>query len=117
MEVILKKTKITSSILKQTLRSTEEDFKSGEILGWCLYNRLKFIVCYRPGTKGLSIYPMFNDIECSEPTDTKHWVKVKIGNGHTPIMYSCEDSHDEQHIKTLLVNIKSHAEKQGQFFI
>jgi len=32
MEVILKRTKITSSILKQALRSTESDLKNGKIL-------------------------------------------------------------------------------------
>ena len=41
MEVILKKTKITNSILKQTLRSTEIDLKIGEILGWCIYDKKK----------------------------------------------------------------------------
>jgi len=33
MEIILKRSKITNSILKQSLRSTEIDLNVGEILG------------------------------------------------------------------------------------
>ena len=59
MEVILKKTKITTSILKQTLRSTEIELGVADVLGWCIYDKQKYIVLYNSATQTRSKFPMF----------------------------------------------------------
>lgn len=126
MEVILKKSKITSSILKQTLRSTEIDLKVGEILGWCLFNKRKYIVCYRRDIKGLSIYPLFKEIEFgksfspdnqSENVVVTWWVKVKLGGIYVPISYTTKDENEKDEFVKLLKTVKHNAESYGQFFL
>ena len=117
MEVILKKTKITASILKQALRSTSIDLSVGEILGWCVYGKLgKYIVCYRSDTKGLSIYPMFKDVEAAVENNA-YTVQVKLGGNYTPLNYSCTDENDKNNFVEILKKAKYIAEIRGQFFL
>jgi hypothetical protein len=118
MEVILKKSKITSSILKQALRSTESDFKAGEILGWCIYDKIRFIICYRSDTKSLSKYPMFKDlIEERCIRNEKYVLKVSVGNAYIPISYVSETKEERDIFLRLLKEVKDSAETKGQFFI
>ncbi len=127
MEVVLKKTKITASILKQTLRSTEIDLKVGEILGWCIFGKSgKYIVCYRSDVKGLSIFPMFQDIEFgkSYSTDNQYenveigyWVKVKLGGNYLPLNYTTNDEKEKDEFVSLLKKVKHNAQCRGQLFL
>lgn len=122
MEVILKKSRITNSILKQALRSTEMDFKTGEILGWCIYEKMKYIICYRSDIKSLSKFPMFKDLT----TEQRHKaingydnfaVNVSLGSGYKPITYVSENKEEGEVFIDLLKKVKSDAETKGQFFI
>ena len=122
MEVILKKTKITNSILKQALRSTEIDFKVGEILGWCIYEKLKYIVCYRSDIKSLSKFPMFKDLT----TEQRHKsingydnfaVNVSLGGNYTPLTYVSKTKEENEEFVELLKKVKHNAEIKGQFFV
>ena len=118
MEVILKKTKITSSILKQALRSTSIDLSVGEILGWCVYGKFgKYIVCYRSDTKGLSIYPMFKDIDSAHVENNAYTVQVKLGGNYIPLKYACTDENVKNNFVEILKKAKHTAETRGQFFI
>jgi hypothetical protein len=122
MEVILKKTKITNSTLKQSLRSTEIDFKVGEILGWCIYEKLKYIVCYRSDIKSLSRFPMFKDLT----TEQRHKsingydnfaVNISLGGNYTPLTYVSKTKEENDEFVELLKKIKHNAEIKGQFFV
>jgi len=126
MEVILKKTKITSSVLKQTLRSTEKDLQSGSILGWCLFGKAKYIVCYRTDLKSLSIFPMFESIEFGETFDnsdryknvrTGFWIQIKLGGNYVPLSYTSKDEADRDSFIETLKKAKMYAISNGQFFI
>ena len=126
MEVILKKTKITSSVLKQTLRSTEKDLQSGSILGWCLFNKAKYIVCYRVELKSLSMFPMFESIELGETFDnsdqyknvrTGFWIKIRLGGNFIPLSYTSKDEADRDSFIATLKEAKRYAIDNGQFFI
>lgn len=119
MEVILKKTKITNSILKQALRSTGTDFKVGEILGWCIYDKMKFIVCYRYDIKCLSKYPMFKDliVQESQNESEKYAVKVSFGRNYTPLTYISKTKEESEEFIELLKKVKQDAETKGQFFV
>ena len=118
MEVILKKTKITTSILKQTLRSTAMDLSVGDILGWCVYGKFgKYIVCYRNDTKVVSIYPMFKDIGSVHVENNAYTVQVKLGGGFLPFKYTCTDENDKNKFIETLKKAKNIAEARGQFFV
>ena len=122
MEVILKKSKITNSILKQALRSTEIDFKVGEILGWCIYDKMKYIICYRSDIKSLSRFPMFKDLT----TEQRHKsingydnfvVNVSLGGNYTPLTYVSKTKEENESFVELLKKAKHNAEIKGQFFV
>jgi hypothetical protein len=122
MEVILKKTKITNSILKQALRSTEIDLRVGEILGWCIYDKMKYIVCYRSDIKSISRFPMFKDLT----TEQRHKaingfdnfaVNVSLGGNYTPLTYVSKTKEENDSFVSLLKKVKHNAEIRGQFFL
>lgn len=119
MEVILKKTKITSSILKQSLRSTKGDLASGEILGWCMYNGAKYIVCYL--NMIVSIYPMFVDIvKTSYPKDgsnVEYRIEVKLGGRYVSLLYYNNNEDSADAFVSTLKRAKRTAEQAGQFYI
>ena len=119
MEVILKKTKTTNSILKQALRSTEIDLKVGEILGWCIYDKMKYIICYRSDIKSLSKFPMFKDlITKEERTESNRFaVNLSLGGNFIPLTYLSETKEENEDFIKLLKKIKHDAEIKGQFFI
>lgn len=119
VEVILKKTKITNSILKQALRSTETDFKVGEILGWCVYNKEKYILCYRSDIKSLSKYLMFKDIinEGYQNMCEKYQLKVSFGGNYMPLFYVSKTKEDSDALFNIFKKVKIDAETKGQIFV
>ncbi len=122
MEVILKKTKITSAILKQTLKSTSIDLSVGEVLGWCLYNKLKYIICYRIDLTSLSIFPFYKELTTEERTKERHGteefiVKIHLGGNYVPIQYSDKTKEGHEKFIEILKIAKHKAETKGQFFI
>lgn len=122
MEVLLRKYKITTSILKQTLRSTEVDLNVGEILGWCLYGKAKYIVCYRSDINSLSIFPLFREISV-EPKyngsekNKSYVVAVKLGGNFIPLEYQFSDEDGKSNFIETLEHAKEKAENKGQFYI
>jgi hypothetical protein len=46
MKAILKKYKITKTILQQSLRPTQQEISDLEVLGWCIYKTGKRLVSY-----------------------------------------------------------------------
>ena len=119
MEVILKKTKITNSILKQALRSTEIDFKVGKVLGWCIYDKMKYIVLYRSDINSLSRFPMFKDLvtQVRHNESLKFSVVVSIGGNYTPLTYVSKTNEENEEFAILLKKVKRLAEVNGQFFV
>ena len=117
MEIVLKKSKITNSILKQTLRSTLIDFKAGEILGWCIYNKEKYIICYRSDVNTLSRFPMFKDLTTEQRHESNHSIKVSLEGNYLPIVYVSETNEDAESTVELLKKVKHNAQIKGQFFI
>ncbi|QTV05366.1 hypothetical protein [Faecalibacter bovis] len=64
VEVILKKTKISSTILKQTIKTTYSlsKNKNYEILGWCLYNNIKTAVFYNKNDNTIKKCELYTNI-------------------------------------------------------
>lgn len=122
MEVILKKTKITTSILKQTLRSTEIELGVADVLGWCIYDKQKYIVLYNSATKTLSKFPMFKDTsveprykDSSTPTD--FLVEIKLGGNYVSIKHVFGTQEEVDEFLKNLKQVKHFAEIKGQFYV
>jgi len=46
MEVLLKRSKITTAILNQSIKFETIHLIEGKILGWCMVRDIKYLVCY-----------------------------------------------------------------------
>lgn len=118
MEVTLKKTKITNSILKQTLKSRPHDFNNSDVLGWCFFDKIKYMVIYQSSTNTLTKYPLFKS---AEPVNSQNGltieVKVSIGGNYTPTSYKCESIEEQNKFIEKLKQVKNLAETRGQFFL
>lgn len=68
MEVLLRKTKITQSILKQTQNIDISNMQGYEVLGWCYFKDVQVILFYSGGENKLRQYPMWKELrETSYP--------------------------------------------------
>lgn len=125
MEVQLKKTKISKSILSQTVRCSDIDLTNGDVLGWCIFKNLKYIVIYRHDINQLSKFPLFRDIEFGNNyhynlhsnTISSHWVKIKLDGNYVPLNYNCKTIEETNIFISSLNQIKLKAENLGQFYI
>src|ERR1035437_6494922 len=107
MEVILKKTKVTSSILKQTLIAKVIDLETFEVLGFCISKNQKWIVLYKSSTNELRKYIMIKEV-CVETdhSDKPNWVKVKFGGNWASLSYQTGNEEESQEFAKLINNIK-----------
>ena len=124
MEVILKKAKITNSILKQTLRSTVVDLEVGEVLGWCVYNKYKFIIIYRSEFNTLSKYNLIKSVTFKRRDfyDSEHNaiydfdMTVNLVD-YGSLSYTCKDDNELDKFIDTINRIKNEALSKGQFFV
>lgn len=108
MEVILKKTKITNAILKQTLRPNTDDITRLSVIGWCIYNKEQYIIFYDTDNSLLYRLMMFDRIDINDDKTRmalckKRYMPVYLD--YTSEMYEC------------FTNVKSEALEKGQFYV
>lgn len=120
MEVLLKKSKITSSILKQAFKPTDEEMCTSEILGWCLFNKLKYIVFHKNGV--ITKYPLFTETVIKGPFENSgepgyYRLTVRLGGSWVPHEYSSENVDELESLAISLERSKAIAIEKGQFFI
>ena len=112
MEIILKKTKITASILKQTLRPNINEFKCFDVIGWCVYDKQKWIVIFKDND--LKKLPLGFEVEVDKYNTFKVYFKVPR---YIAVGYDFPTSNDAQEFIERLKFIKESAIEIGQFYI
>ena len=118
MEVILKKSKITNSILGQTLIASMGNFKTMKVLGWCYYKTNNWIVLYNEETNELRRYPLFKSIERMPISYGRVKDEIKVYNHNMNTQYYTFDTEEEAITFYDLINgVKSTAMQLGQFFL
>lgn len=118
MEVILKKTKITSSVLNQTMIASTIDLKTADVLGFCLLKNQKWIVLYNSSTNELRKHLMFYDVVAKSDHSSKpFWVEVKFGGKYISKSYQTNNEAESLEFVKLMNSIKIKAQTTGQFFI
>jgi hypothetical protein len=118
MEVILKKTKITSAVFKQTLTANSFDFETFEVLGFCVINNQKWILMYKSSTKELRKYLMFTDLKNEvNNSDLRYTVKVIFDNNYVPKTYATKDENESLDFIKTLNTVKHKAVTHGQIFL
>lgn len=117
MEVILKKSKITNSILKQTQRSSMIDLNVSESLGWGMYDKAKYMVLYRSDLNSISRYLMFERIDLKFHATTNKYTAEVICGRYTPLCYEFTTESERDLFLKSINNRKESAKQKGQFFI
>jgi hypothetical protein len=117
MEVILKKTKITNSIINQTLIAGSFDLLSFEILGFCVVKKYKWIILYKSSTNELRKYPYIKDVyyDDNKNYDTNIRVRVNFEGKINDITYISETENLLLFKK--IKEIKNNTILKGQFYI
>jgi hypothetical protein len=117
MEVLLKKFKITASILAQTLIADVANLKSEFVLGWCIYKKHKYIILYNSLTTELRKYPMPKIVVLEyDNYNKKFTVRVEFTEHLTHHIYNMGDETLNDAFAVELKNVKGRAESAGQFF-
>ena len=129
MEVILKKTKITSNIIKQTNSANVSDLKTFEVLGWCNYkvgkHTHKYILLYKSATQELRVYLYFRDLKevyinddrgRDYYTPEKFNLETKTPN-YVDKVYTFLKEDERDNFKKLLLEIKHQADIKGQIYV
>jgi len=117
MEIILKKTNITSTILNQVQPATIDDMVNSDVIGWCIdKGGLKKILFYNQSNNSLSWYVYFSEVKPIDDTTFDVSYKTPRGNTyHQKYNYQHKDTFADMY--TFFNNIKQEAESKGQFFL
>lgn len=122
MELILKKTKLTSSIINQILRANELALKTYSVVGWCIHQKIKWVILYDENTKDLKKYLIPVDVKIEGLTGSSTlphevYLKVDFGSKYTPLHYRYPTEEEAKEFMGHIRKIKRLAETVGQFFI
>ena len=117
MEVLLKKSKITNSILTQTLEASFSDIKKFKTLGFCVFNKRRYIILYNEDTNELRKFPMIRDVIKSPGNQESLIVKTIFGHNYIPRIFKCEDKEGVEKVMQTFKDIKRHAIANGQIFL
>ena len=115
MEVILKRSKITASIINQTGFANLIQLSSFEVLGFCIVKSVKYIVLYNGNTNELKKYMMYKNADVMLTDKLK--VSVNYGGNWVSSCYTLESEQRVSEVMVILKKVKFEAERKGQFFI
>lgn len=115
MEVVLKKSKITASILKQVPLASVSEIIAFEVLGFCKYNDARWIVLYSSASNELRRYPYPVSIISHDIDETaRPYITVKFDNKHQPLDYTCKPG---ENLIQMFEQLRDAAIAKGQFYI
>ena len=118
MEVILKKSKITNAILKQTQRSTSIDFNVGVTLGWVYFNKTQYMIIYRSDLNNLSMYLLFKHVVSAFHQSSNKWTAEVVFDGnYAPHYYEFNTQEERDLFVTTIKKSMAESIRKGQFFI
>jgi hypothetical protein len=118
MEVLLKKTKITSSILNQCAVAFLNQLMSYEVLGYCVLKAKRWIVLYNSKTNDLKKFPLIKNVKQQEATPPrKPEFEITYYDDSLSGFYRSENNAEmESQAKNILL-VRDKAFEKGQFYI
>lgn len=128
MEVLLRKTKITASTVKQSSTATESNLINLEVLGWCRLVSAKsntdLIILYKDGN--LKNYRMFDSLDKTDNPEYRgrdnhyiaasYHVEVKKSN-YYDIGYKFTTKEERDNFYNRLLDVKKQSLEKGQIFL
>lgn len=121
MEVLIKKGKITATILRQMPIAQYNELKTFKVLGWC-QSKYKYIVFYNEDTNELRKHLFIDEAVIEQSTDQKTFqLVVKLYKptsgtfGHK--FFNCKSRAEAQAGVAIYAEVKAAANNRGQFYI
>lgn len=116
MELILKKSKITSGILTQTVLASYSELKTFDVIGWCVHKNHKWIILYNHNTHELRKYLMIKEIS-TDVYYMQHRTIIRFEGNVNCLTYNAKDDEESQDIYNEFNKVRTEALSRGQFFI
>ena len=120
MEVVLRKTKITGSVLKQVQYATLEQMLKYKVLGWVSHGGFYKIILYDSNSNNISftfLNAVFELDESWNPEHTEINYGAKCYNPkHIAQIYKCDSKEKANDILIKLKSLKRIANSDGQIF-
>lgn len=124
MQVTLKKAKITSSILNQTVSVVSLDnFKDFEPLGWVLHAKERWLIFHKEGTlvkvisgSVLSLQDDWEQIDDEGKRQKLFYVVVKRSNRYDQI-FKFETEKEAKEYKEKYEEVITNCKNKGQFYV
>lgn len=110
MEVILKRTKITRSIMNQIVWASVSELKTFDVLGTCIYDGRSYIVLYSDTM--LRVYPLYKEIVHDDNA-----VKLIFGGRYVAIHFTTSSLKESIELSNFFKELKQIALEKGQFFL
>ena len=116
MEVILKKSKLTSGILTQTVVATYAELDTFDVIGWCVHKNLKRIILYNNNTHELRKYLMIKEVS-TEIYYMQHRVCIRFEGNVNSLIYNTKNDEESKVVYDKFIKLRTEALTKGQFFI
>ena len=130
MEVILKKYKITKTILQQSLRPTQEEIRDLDVLGWCVYksgkHTIKYIILHNEEQGLLKKIPSIREIKERHHaeyrgrsyTSLEKWEIIIVSErSFIDVNYSFTNINDANSFKADVQWVMKESNEKGQFYL
>lgn len=116
MEIILKKTKITSSIFNQIQNANVADLIPSNVMGYCIQKNQRCILFYNQETNELRKWTMPVSWGRYDDNDKKY-VKIFYGSHYVSLHYPVKDEEEGLSFMELIKEIKETSISKGQFYL
>jgi hypothetical protein len=118
MEVILKKAKITSSILNQTIYARPQLMGNWDVIGWCIHKERRYIIFYDKESNTLKKFDSYERIEFISDLEINRFeVEIIRYNRDESISLRCSTLEEQNELAILLESVRIEALEKGQFYI
>lgn len=115
MEVILRRTKINTSIFNQTVIISAQELKESITLGWVIAKKEKWILFYNADKNLLSKLRYIVGI--TDPFVNECKLSVFFGGRYSTKEYLFDNDDKKRLFKLRLIQIKEEVDNLGQIFI
>lgn len=116
MEITIKKTKITSSILNQITFASYKDIKEFSVIGWCVHQKHRWAVLQNLNSGELRKSIMVEKVLHINEFGTDKVQVIFVGNVNS-IKYTGDDDRDLDEVFDVYERLKNQTIEMGQFYI
>lgn len=117
MEVILKKAKLSISLMKQVQTANTSQLIIDDVIGYCIFDKCRWIVFHNPTIGSLNKYKLSYTAEALTENLTHFSVRVNFGYNTMSSIYDLKSAEEAKEFANKMNAIKQRALELGQFYL